>query len=288
MMIGWRIVSGRGILVYREDRRTLAVGALNLTLLAVPYCCELPRVWIGPFIVICGVLSFSSWAIIHNLIHVRIFHAGWLNHLAAMLLGLTVGHSATGLVLTHNMNHHVHVGGERDWSRPANAGTGWGGFRLLRYAVITPWRMARGRAAADAPKLPPAQSRQRSRERWLLYPLMLAALVLQPMTFVMFTLPIWVVGALIFLGINLVQHDACEPSSDSAHSRDFTGRYINFLFFNGGYHSAHHHRPGLHWSRLPAEHARCFSGRAAQRPDLESASLIGFVLRAYLLPRRAR
>lgn len=258
---------------------------LNLGLLVVPYAIELPAPGVAPFIAVCGVLSFSSWAIIHNHIHVRTFRAGWLNSLGSMLISITVGHPATGLVLTHNMNHHVHVGGEADWSRPANAGAGWGGFRLLRYAVITPVRMARGRAAAGAPKLPAALHRQRARERWLLYSLMAIALVARPATFACFTLPIWIAGSLIFLGINLLQHDACEPGSEAAHSRDFTGRFINFVFFNGGYHTAHHNRPGLHWSRLPEEHHRLFGGRV--RPDLETPSLLGYVVREYLL-RRAR
>ena len=117
------------------------VGAVNLVLLGVPYAVEIPAAWVAPFIAICGVLSFSSWAIIHNHIHVRTFRARWLNQVGAMLVSLTVGHPATGLVLTHIQNHHVHVGGEADWSRPANAGDGWGGLRLLRYAAVTPVRM---------------------------------------------------------------------------------------------------------------------------------------------------
>jgi fatty acid desaturase len=275
----WRVLS------YREDRRTVVVGALNLVLLGVPYAVELPGAWVAPFLAICGVLSLSSWAIIHNHIHVRTFRARWLNQAGMMLASLTVGIPATGLVLTHNMNHHVHIGGEADWSRPANAGDGWGGLRLLRYAAVTPVRMARGRAAVGAPKLPAALHRQRSRERWLLYSLVACALVLQPATFLCFTLPVWIAGWLIFLGINLMQHDACEPGSDTAHSRDFTGPVINFLFFNGGYHTAHHDRPGLHWSELPAEHAR-LARRA--RPDLETPSLLGYVVRAYLVPRAWR
>ncbi len=279
-------MSQAGYLAYREDRRTVTVAALNLVLLGVPYAVELPAGGFPPFVLTCGLLSFSSWAIIHNHIHVRTFRVGWMNTAGAMLIGLTVGHPPTGLILTHNMNHHVHVGGSADWSRPDNAGTGWGALRLLRYAVVTPLRMARGRAAAGAPRLPPALRRQLRHERWLLYPLVAAALVLRPATFLSITLPIWIVGALVFLGVNLLQHDACDPRSEAAHSRDFTGRFINFLFFNGGYHTVHHDRPGLHWSRLPAEHRRRLLGRSAIRPDLETPSIFAHLVREYLLPRR--
>lgn len=273
-------MSRRRCLAYREDRRTVVVATLNLVLLGLPYAIDVPRAMQLPYVLVCGVLAFSSWAIVHNHIHVRTFRTDWLDALFAMLLALAVGHPPTGLVLTHNMNHHVHVGGDGDWSRPANGGTGWGLWRLVRYALVTPIAMARGRAAPGAPRLPPTLRRRLSRERWFLYSLMVLAIALAPATFLSFTLPIWIAGSLIFLGINLLQHDACEPESDAAHSRDFTGRVVNFLFFNGGYHTAHHDRPGLHWSRLPAEHARLFANRA--RPDLEAPSLLGYVVREYL------
>jgi beta-carotene hydroxylase len=284
-VIAWAIVSSTRFLAYREDRRTVMVGTLNLVLLVAPYGLDLSLRYAALFIPLCGLLSFSSWAIIHNHIHVRTFRVSWLNAVGAMLIGLTVGHPPTGLVLTHNMNHHVHIGTGADWSRPANAGVGWGALRLLRYVVVTPLRMARGRTAAGAPQLPPALRRQRARERWLLYPLALAALVVRPTTLLCFTLPIWALGSVIFLGVNLLQHDACDPSSQTAHSRDFTGRFINFIFFHGGYHTVHHNRPGLHWSRLPEEHRRRLPGRAAARPDLETPSILAHLAREYLLPR---
>src|SRR3569623_3117234 len=142
-----------------------------------------------------------------------------------------------------------------------NAGGGWGGMRLLRYAVVAPVRMAQGRAAVDAPRLPVMLGRQRSRERWFVYTLALVAFVLRPATFLAFTLPSWVAGTLSFLGINLLQHDACDPDRATEQSRAITGRFIDFLFFNGGYHTLHHDRPGLHWSRLPAEHRRIVPDR---------------------------
>jgi fatty acid desaturase len=37
-------------------------------------------------------------------------------------------------------------------------------------------------------------------------------------------------------------------------SYNITGRLFNLLTGNLGYHTAHHHKQGLHWSQLPALH----------------------------------
>src|SRR5262249_10925388 len=140
--------------------------------------------------------------------------------------------------------------------------------RILRYVAITPFRVARSGSAPGAPKLPPRLARQRARERWLLYPLVALAVALRPATFLAFTLPIWIAGGALFLAVNFLQHDGCDPESDTAHSRDFTGWLTNIIFFNAGYHTVHHLHPGRHWSRLAAEHRHRLGGRAAARPDL--------------------
>ena len=59
--------------------------------------------------------------------------------------------------------------------------------------------------------------------------------------------------------INFVQHDGCEvdPSHRGVNfARNFTGSWFNFFTLNNGYHTIHHLKPGLHWSVLPAHHAR--------------------------------
>jgi fatty acid desaturase len=108
--------------------------------------------------------------------------------------------------------------------------------------------------------------------------------VLAPRTFLTFTLPAWAIGTLFFLGVNLLQHDGCEPDSAVDHSRDFTSGFMNFFFFNGGYHTAHHLKPGMHWSRLPEAHRQRVDV-VRQRPDLSTYSVLAFVARAYLAPR---
>src|SRR5207248_11772882 len=85
------------------------------------------------------------------------------------------------------------------------------------------------------------------------------------------------------LAINHVQHDGCDPDSTYNHSRNFVGRWLNWWVFNNGYHTAHHLRPGLHWSQLPALHAEI---RDCIDPTLERRSLLLAAVEFYLWPAR--
>src|SRR6185436_4138102 len=51
----------------------------------------------------------------------------------------------------------------------------------------------------------------------------------------------------------------CFLQGHFEHAGGTTSHYgwlYNRLFFNDGYHIEHHRRPGIHWTRLPFEHAR--------------------------------
>jgi beta-carotene hydroxylase len=56
------------------------------------------------------------------------------------------------------------------------------------------------------------------------------------------------------VGTNYWQHDGCDRDDPNNHSRNFEGKFINFIAFNNGFHAAHHEAPHLHWSLLPAYH----------------------------------
>ncbi len=92
----------------------------------------------------------------------------------------------------------------------------------------------------------------------------------------------WGVSLAWLVGVNYVQHEDCDPDAEFAHSRNFTGRCTNWLLFNNGYHTAHHARPGLHWSETSSLHAQL----AARIPQsLIEPSAIRYMIRRYLRRR---
>ena len=63
-------------------------------------------------------------------------------------------------------------------------------------------------------------------------------------------------GKYMIVSLNILQHRGCDPTSKFNHSRDFTGKYLNYFFFQNGYHIEHHNSPGVHWSKLHKIHEK--------------------------------
>ena len=81
--------------------------------------------------------------------------------------------------------------------------------------------------------------------------------------------------------INLLQHQSCDFHSEFDHSRNLTGRVLNWLLLNNGYHTAHHMFPSAHWSVLPVIHERVIAPRV--HPSLSERSLWLCVWRRFIV-----
>jgi fatty acid desaturase len=84
------------------------------------------------------------------------------------------------------------------------------------------------------------------------------------------------------VGTNYWQHEGCDEHHPYNHSRNFTGKLLNFFAFNNGYHGMHHLRPGLHWSLLPQYHKKYITPHI--HPNLDQKSLFVYCWKAYIWP----
>ncbi len=139
--------------------------------------------------------------------------------------------------------------------------------------------MAKGRRQS-----PPVSCRlQRNRiriERVVLGAFILLLLYIAGLKALVFVGIPWALGICMLVGVNLLQHDGCEAGAGYRNSRNFTGKFGNWFFFNNGYHTIHHIDPGLHWSQLAEAHE--LEIKPHLPVDLQRPSIVAYLLQHYI------
>lgn len=237
-------------------------------------------------------LALACGVIAHNHNHRATFAGRWANNTFGHVLTVFYGYPTLMWIPTHNLNHHHFVNREGDatitwrYSNRHNLFVALGYFFVSSYFQSGPIKKYVHQAKLHNSRLYWRIVFQYA--FWLSFFLGMLALAVwlhfdrrQALSvwFFALVLPAFtsVAGIMVF---NFVQHVHADASSSLDHSRNFTSKAFNFLFFNNGYHTAHHERPGLHWSDLPAAHA---SIAGSIDPGLIERSLIWFAVRQYLL-----
>ncbi len=187
----------------------------------------------------------------HHHQHTLTFHAKPLNRLLEFFYALHTGVTTNLWVLHHVLGHHKNfLDQERDesgWKR-ANGGT----MGVLEY-TLTIACTAYYRGFQVGKKHPRVQ------RNFLLYSILtLAGVALLcwfrfvPALFV-FLLPM-LVSLLFTVWVTYEHHSGLDTDEEFHASYNNSNRLFNFLTGNLGYHTAHHYRQGLHWSKLPELH----------------------------------
>ena len=256
---------------YREDRRSLFLLALLFGLFAVQWTGTLRH---GMLYGLTGLLAFVACVIKHNHIHCRTFRDERCNRVLEHALGLATGHPTTAIITAHNVRHHGANQAAGDWVRASLVGFRRNWLNLAAFAFVCVARMR-----ADKPsdlrrwkRERPALYRRAVAERAVLYTCLATLLVLDWRATLVYLGGPWIFGQWAIVTINLLQHQDCDPASEVDHSRNVTGRLMNWVLLNNGFHGAHHLRPALHWSRLPDFHRAHVAPRV--RPGLDQRSLL--------------
>jgi fatty acid desaturase len=187
----------------------------------------------------------------HHHQHVSTFTVPLLNRALEFVFALQTGISSQAWVLHHSLGHHLnYLDQTKDESRWARDD----GTRMneMEYSWITTIT-AYGRAWKTGEKYP--------KQRQLF-------LVMGLLTFSLIALLVWnrpFQGAFLFVFVPAVMLFGTAMATYTHHSNRKTDNHFvacnNILqpFYNKftgnlGYHTAHHYKPGVHWSKLPALH----------------------------------
>ena len=266
----------------RADLRSVLFVLTALMLMAVQWSGTLRH----PVLYVASLcFAFFACVIDHNHQHRPVFLTQSLNQILGVLLTWAIGQPASAIIPMHVRNHHVHNNHDDDFVRTSIVRFRWNILNLLSFPFVAIKGYARVKSSnlREWRRRQPKLYRQLVLERWALYPLGAALLLAAPLDTLVFVIVPWLYGQWGILAVNHVQHHGCDPDSKYDHTRNFTGRWLNWWTFNNGFHTAHHLRPTLHWSRLPQLYAEL---EPRLDPRLQGRSLTAAVMRLYLWPAR--
>lgn len=242
---------------HRADRWTVAYTAGVLAVQLALYLWAEP-LWLAALLVLLfQPVQAVAIACNHYQHHRSVFTVGPLNRAYELVLFLQTGTPPYLITLHHNLGHHKHyLEPERDtlrWRR--DDGTPYGLLACLArngWGHVT-WTLAIGR------RHPKVYRRLKAMSAWSA--LLLAALVAYDpaKALVVFVVPM-LLQVLNVARLGFDQHAGLDLDDHLTASQNNEGRLYNLLTFNSGYHTAHHLKPGLHWSELSAYHRQIRDG----------------------------
>ncbi len=263
-----------------HDRKTLAVEAI--TLLVILFAVWLPFSWTSLLLIpILGSLSFICCIINHNNKHNPILKNRTLNQLNDCLVSICIGSPATRLHLVHQYNHHAHFRDDRDWSRYSLAGDTRGLTRILKYLALATREIV---AHRDTLVFPSRFKRELAYQRVTLALFVMIAALINWKSLFLVVGTSWIIGLYSVLTANFVNHDGCELKDEWKHSRNFLSDLENWIFFNNGYHAAHHLRPEAHWSELKEIHTKSVAPQT--NSSTNEGSFFRYLFYKYILKQK--
>jgi fatty acid desaturase len=262
-----------------DDLRQVFIVAVYLALLTaiflVPWCRNLV------FLVAACAFSFFVQTVAHNVMHTGLFESKALDRVFRLVLSFCGLFPVSSVLPAHNLvHHHFDDDGQPDWASPSHARFKWNLLNLLHFpnligpitfAGITRWASVKGRGD---------YRRASMQESVFAFGATFLLLTYDFWTTLFFVMVPQLWGARWFLRVNLIQHDGCDVTSAFDHSRNFGSRWLNWFSVNSGYHTAHHNRPGLHWTALPSSHQADIA--PTMKPALMEKSLLRYLARTYL------
>lgn len=237
---------------YPEDRLpTALIISITVADLLVFWFVRSPW-WVIAWMLVTLLAKSMVCAWNHHHQHVPTFRMVWLNRLMEIVYALQTGISTNGWVLHHNLGHHLNY---LDQSKDESAwkdrsGKPMGTLRYTATVALTGY----WRAYLAGRRHPKYQRGFLSGAAITAFILLLLATIDWLNTLILFLVPM-AAGLFVTAWHTYYHHAGLDTDDPFRASHNIMNRWYNIFTGNLGYHTAHHLKPGLHWSRLPEFHA---------------------------------
>jgi fatty acid desaturase len=251
----------KSILRYPEDRWPLAYTLMVLGVqLGLFFAVE--SLWVTALCVLLfQPVQAVAIACNHYQHHINVFTVRWLNRVYELILFLQTGTPPYLITLHHNLGHHpYYLEPELDtlrWQRPGGSPRGLLECLIKNFAGHFTLTMAIGRRH-------PKVYRRFKVMTAVSLAVLAALIVLDPAKAMIVFLGPMVLAIFNVARLGYDQHAGLDMNDHLSASRNIESRLYNLVTFNSGYHTAHHVKPGLHWSRLPEFHRQIRDGIPAE------------------------
>jgi fatty acid desaturase len=249
--------SGRGsILKYKADRGPVAFVLGMFAVHVALWWAATPWVAVASVVPL-TLLSMFVAAINHHHQHLNTFRSPLLNRGYDLALALQTGVAPYAWVLHHNLGHHLNYLHQRPHARPdESAWTRADGSKMGRVEYTIDMLVRHQREIYQVGRRHPKYLRSLLLMKLPLYALLGVALWLNPLNaFLIFLVPAFLTLTHT-IWATYEHHAGCETADHFSASVNRDNPIYNRLSGNLGLHTAHHHRPGVHWSLLPQLHAQ--------------------------------
>lgn len=266
------------MLRYKADIKSLIYMAITTALLIVQW--NLPH--LNPFLYAwCLFMAVTVSVMAHNHNHLPIWKNNTLNRLTGWWLSCFYGFPVWAWVPTHNKNHHRLNNKDGDYTITYRISEANNLLTLLTYPAISAFYQQF--VLKDYLKEVKVKS---PKQYYLCIEQIVVLLLFVAIGFIIdwkkallfIIIPQQMAGFSVLI-FNYVQHVHADEESDMNHSRNFVG-ILNFFLLNNGYHTIHHEKAGIHWSKTPEEHKKI---EHLIDPSLIEKSFWWYIIRVYFL-----
>lgn len=207
----------------------------------------------APYLVVSVVVKSQVCAWNHHHQHIPTFRYKPFNRVLEFFYALHTGVTTNLWVLHHVLgHHHNYLDQSKDESRWKHKDGSIMGE--LEYSInVAATAYYRGYKVG--------KTHPRVQKDFLLYSaitltLVIGLVVYRPMAALFVFIAPMVLGLLVTAWATYDHHSGLNTDNEFEASNNNTNRWFNLFTGNLGYHTAHHHKQGVHWSKLPELHEK--------------------------------